>query len=149
MDIRQAKLSDENGVRSCAQAAYQKYVAAIGTKPAPMTANYRAQINSGNVYILSNRNEEVLGFIVFYVSDDAMSLENVAVLPSAKGQGIGRKLIEFCESEARRLGATKVKLYTNEKMRDNLSLFSYLGYHETDRRTQDGFNRVFFEKPIF
>jgi hypothetical protein len=33
-------------------------------------------------------------------------------------------------------------------MTDNLSLYPHLGYAEVDRRTEDGFNRVYFEKDL-
>ncbi|MEQ9160672.1 MAG: hypothetical protein RLO10_10775 [Roseovarius indicus] len=41
-----------------------------------------------------------------------------------------------------------MQLYTNEKMVANLSIYPHLGYAETDRRTEDGFNRVYFEKRV-
>ena len=39
-----------------------------------------------------------------------------------------------------------MRLYTNEKMTANLSIYLRLGYTETGRRIEDGFKRVFFEK---
>lgn len=59
---------------------------------------------------------------------------------------MGKALIAFCENEARRLGLDAVRLYTNEKMTANLSIYLRLGYTETGRRIEDGFKRVFFEK---
>jgi hypothetical protein len=41
-----------------------------------------------------------------------------------------------------------VHLYTNEKMTDNLSIYPKLGYVEVARRTENGFNRVYFEKSL-
>ncbi|MBK1992517.1 GNAT family N-acetyltransferase, partial [Campylobacter sp. 2018MI35] len=87
------------------------------------------------------------GFIVFYAEEGHILLENVAVLPRAAGRGVGRALIGFCENAARRRGMN-VHLYTNEKMVDNLSIYPRLGYVEVARRTEDGFNRVYFEKTI-
>ena len=77
-----------------------------------------------------------------------MFLENVAVLPAAAGWGIGKSLIAFCETEARRFGLGAVHLYTNEKMIENLAIYPRLGYGEVDRRMEDGFNRVFFVKHL-
>ena len=42
----------------------------------------------------------------------------------------------------------RMDLYTNAAMRENLSLYPRLGWVETDRRTEDGFERVYFEKPV-
>jgi len=54
----------------------------------------------------------------------------------------------YCGAAARASGARAVRLYTNEKMTANLSLYPHLGYAETHRAVQDGFARVFFEKQL-
>jgi ribosomal protein S18 acetylase RimI-like enzyme len=146
--IRQASAKDEPAIRDCAEQAYVRYVPLIGRKPAPMVADFEAQIAAGDVYVATDDEDDVQGFIVFYPEGRHILLENVAVRPSAAGRGIGRSLIRFCEVEARRRGFHAVHLYTNEKMTENLSIYPRLGYVEVGRRTEDGFNRVFFEKPL-
>lgn len=61
---------------------------------------------------------------------------------------IGRALITHCEEAARDGGHGTVRLYTNEKMTDNLALYPHLGYAETGRRIEDDFARVYFEKRL-
>jgi GNAT superfamily N-acetyltransferase len=146
--VRQAIKADEAAIRACAESAYARYVAAIGRKPAPMVADFAAQIAAGQVYVATDADNALQGFIVFFPQDDHMFLENVAVQASASGRGVGKSLIQFCEDEARQLGFSTVHLYTNEKMTDNLSIYPRLGYVEVDRRTEDGFDRVFFEKRL-
>jgi ribosomal protein S18 acetylase RimI-like enzyme len=146
--IRLARRNDEYAIRACVESAYAPYVAAIGSKPAPMVADYAARIDGGKIYVAEDANNRFLGFVVFYPDGRHMLLENVAVLPSARGRGIGKKLITFCEEEARRLGLDAVHLYTNEKMAENLLIYPRLGYAEVARRAQDGFMRVFFAKPL-
>jgi GNAT superfamily N-acetyltransferase len=70
------------------------------------------------------------------------------VSEAGRGQGIGKALIQFCEAQARRLGLVSVRLYTNAKMTDNLSIYPRLGYIEVERRSEDGFDRVYFEKHL-
>ena len=48
--VRQAVAADEPAVRACAEGAYARYVAAIGRKPAPMVADFAAQIAAGLDY---------------------------------------------------------------------------------------------------
>ena len=146
--IRQAVAKDEPAIRDCAEQAYAGYVSLIGRKPAPMVADFAAQIAHGRVHVATGEGDALQGFIVFYPEGRHMLLENVAVLPGAAGRGVGKALIGFCESEARRRGFDAVHLYTNEKMTGNLSLYPRLGYAETGRRTEDGFDRVFFEKAL-
>lgn len=147
-DIRKANSTDECDVRSCAEDAYEQYVEAIGRKPAPMVADFRSLIALGFVYVAVEPDAGLIGFIVFYRKDDYMMLENVAVRSDATGMGVGKRLIAFCEEQARRSKAASIKLYTNEKMTGNLSIYPHLGYRETERRHEDGFNRVFFEKRL-
>ncbi|MEC9102228.1 MAG: GNAT family N-acetyltransferase, partial [Pseudomonadota bacterium] len=49
---------------------------------------------------------------------------------------------------ARAEGLETVKLYTNVKMQANLTLYPRLGYVETARKSEDGFDRVYFEKRL-
>ncbi|TAJ85524.1 MAG: GNAT family N-acetyltransferase [Reyranella sp.] len=146
--IRQAVPSDEPEVRTCAEQAYARYVPAMGRKPAPMVADFAAQIADGHVYVATDDKGGFEGFIVFYAEDGHVMLENVAVLPSAAGRGVGKRLIAFCEDTARQRGFGAVHLYTNEKMIENLSIYPRLGYVEVGRRTEAGFNRVYFEKSL-
>ena len=42
----------------------------------------------------------------------------------------------------------ELRLYTNAAMAENLTFYRRLGYRETDRRTDAGFERVFFSKRL-
>jgi len=145
--IRIATLNDVNDIMHCAQSAYQRYVARIGKAPAPMVADFASQVSNDWVWIATIENE-LVGYIVFYPDQHVLHLENVAVLPSHTGKGIGKQLIEFAQTNAAELGLTHVELYTNEKMHENLALYPTLGFVEIERKTQDGFNRVFFSKSV-
>ncbi len=147
-DIRLARAEEEGAVRRCAEEAFMPYVAAIGQKPVPMIADFHALIASGCLYVAVQNDTDILGFIVFYRQGASIHLENIAVRPDMAGRGIGKRLIGFCEAEAKRQGAVFVTLYTNAKMTSNLSIYSHLGYQETGRRRDDGFDRVFFEKRL-
>src|SRR5947209_4882678 len=96
--IRLAVASDELEIRACAEQAYARYVPSMGRKPAPMVADFAAQIAAGQVYVATGDEDDFLGFIVFYAEDGHIMLENVAVLPRAAGRGVGKKLIGFCEN---------------------------------------------------
>jgi hypothetical protein len=52
------------------------------------------------------------------------------------------------EDEARRLGFSEMRLYTNEKMTENLVMYPRLGWKETGRGVQSGYDRVFFSKKV-
>ena len=72
----------------------------------------------------------------------------IAVHPDRQGQSVGRRLIAFAEAEARRLGHTELRLYTHATMTENIALYRRLGFTETGRGAQAGYDRVFMTKRI-
>ena len=145
-EFRPAVEADLTTVITCARAAYQPYIAIIGREPAPMVADYADFIAKGHVVLICDPDPR--GHTVFYREDDCMLLWSVAVDPAYHGHGYGRQLIEYVETQAARQNARAVRLFTHEKMTRNLALYPALGYRETGRENEKGFNRVFFEKPV-
>ncbi len=146
--IRRAAPTDCEFVTGCARAAYATYVDRIGREPAPMVADFETLIRNGSVYVAETADNITCGFVAFRKVDDYVLLENVAVDPARHGKGYGRGLITFVEAFARSEGFATVRLYTNVHMHENLSLYPALGYRETGRRREDGFDRVYFEKTV-
>lgn len=146
MLIRPAHISDLGSIQSCAKEAFEPYVETIGKAPAPMESDFPNQISAGDLHVALNRQGELVGYIVFSPRGDYMELEAVAIAKSVQGQGLGKRLIRFCEDSARRQNLLGVRLYTNEKMTGNLTFYPHLGYQESDRRFDQGFSRVFFQK---
>ena len=66
MIIRPACDDDLAAVTACAEAAYAMYVARIGKKPAPMIADFAAEIDQGLVFVALDHDEPLLGFVVCY-----------------------------------------------------------------------------------
>ncbi|MCC0030464.1 MAG: GNAT family N-acetyltransferase [Brucellaceae bacterium] len=146
--IRPASIDDIAFVRGCAEAAYRQYVSRIGREPAPMTADFQAQLAAGHIHILE-ADGDLAGYIVHYEqSPGAMHVESVAVLPRFAGRGLGSELLRFVEDEARSRGCAAVELYTNAAMTENLRYYPRLGYERTGERVEDGFNRVYFRKAL-
>ncbi len=146
-ELRPAEPKDVDAVRQCARAAYRKYVERIGREPAPMIADFEADIRDQRMCVIDD-DAGLAGYVVFFRKDDHMFLENVAVQPDRQGKGFGRRLIRHVEEAAHRAGLTAVRLYTNVHMRENLGLYLTLGYVETGRRREDGFDRIYFEKRL-
>jgi len=142
-----AQPGDAGGVTACVRAAYAEHVERIGREPAPMAADYAALIGEGAVWIV-RAGGAIAGVLVLRPQPPSLLLENVAVAPAHRGRGIGRALIAFAEEHAHASGLDTVTLYTNERMTQNLRLYTALGYAETGRRVEDGFARVYFRKPV-
>lgn len=153
--IRQAQQSDRTAIVACAKAAYQHYIDRIGKPPAPMVADFATLIAENKVDVLI-REEQLLGYVVSFArnlvptpitqssgNDAAYFLENIAVDPQWQGAGHGKRLVSHVEALARDNGCTAIELYTNALMVENISWYSKLGFMETVRRHEDGFDRVY------
>jgi GNAT superfamily N-acetyltransferase len=145
--IRRAGPGDVDELRAIAAAAYQKYVPRIGRAPAPMTADYARAVRDGQAWA-ALEDGQIVGFAIMIAQPGYLLLDNVAVLPAVQGRGIGARLLALAEDQARGLGLRQIRLSTNEAMTENLAYYPRHGYAETHRAEQDGFNRVFFRKPI-
>jgi GNAT superfamily N-acetyltransferase len=146
--IRPAAEADVPVLGEIAVAAYEQYVPLMGRAPAPMTADYAAAVQAGQVWVAAGADGAALGLIVLIRHPGFLLLENVAVRPAAQGRGLGARLLEFAEEQARSLGLAEIRLYTNEAMTANLAYYPRHGYAETHRAQEDGFRRVFFTKQL-
>jgi ribosomal protein S18 acetylase RimI-like enzyme len=64
------------------------------------------------------------------------------VSPARQSLGLGRQLLAFAETEALRRGYREIRLYTHQTMVENQRLYASIGYEETGRGTEDGYDRV-------
>ena len=143
--VRLAAPADLPAVREIVTAAYARYLDRMDRPPAPMLADYAAEVASGRLWVAG---EPVTGLIELTEAGDSLHVANVAVHPSAQGTGLGRRLMEFAEEQARQRGLTRLDLYTNEVMTENQAIYARLGYRETARRTEDGYRRIYMEKHL-
>lgn len=146
-DLRPARAADVQGIKACVDAAYNPYIERIGRKPGPMLEDYSKVIEERHV-IVADFSGTVAGVLVLATSDEGFLLENVAVLPDHRGIGMGKALLQYAESEARRQGFGSLYLYTHERMTENQQLYSKIGYVEYDRRVEYGFARVYMRKNL-
>ncbi|MBX9777478.1 MAG: GNAT family N-acetyltransferase [Xanthobacteraceae bacterium] len=140
--IRSATPDDADRIRTIARAAYVKYMPRIGCEPEPMLADFAALIGAGLVVVAEDR-ADIKGYMVGWPKADAYFIDNIAVGPEHQGQGIGRHLIEYAATEAKRLQLPAVRLYTNVAMTENLAMYAHIGFVETHRAEEHGFQRVY------
>jgi ribosomal protein S18 acetylase RimI-like enzyme len=88
------------------------------------------------------------GVIVLLPRADHLLLDNIAVAPARQGTGLGRWLLAFAEAEALRRGYREIRLYTHRTMTENQRLYAAIGYRETGRGTEAGYERVFMRKRL-
>jgi ribosomal protein S18 acetylase RimI-like enzyme len=145
--IRLAQAGDVCALEALVGRAYARYIPRIGRPPAPMGADYGALVRRGLVSVLEDEGG-LVGLIVLLPRGDHLLVENVAVSPGRQGRGLGRRLMSYAEERARALALPELRLYTNERMTENIGFYRALGYEETGRGLEDGFARVYFRKTL-
>jgi len=145
--VRRATPDDVPALYVVVHDAYLLYVPRIGRMPAPMTADYSAAVQAGQAWV-AEADGAIAGLLVLVAYPDHLLIENIAVQPSAQRRGIGSRLLELAEDEARANGLSEIRLYTNEGMTENLAFYPRHGYRETRRAEENGFRRVFFSKQV-
>jgi N-acetylglutamate synthase-like GNAT family acetyltransferase len=145
--IRAAQADDVAAVHQLVQDAYAKYRSRIDVTPAPLTADYAALVASGHVWV-ADLDGAVAGVLVLEARPDHLLVENVAVAPSAQGSGVGAALLQRAEHEATARGLTELRLFTHERMTENLAYYPRRGYVETHRTDDGTFHRVHFAKRL-
>ena len=146
--IRAATAEDVQQISDCVQAAYQHYIERIGKPPGPMLEDYSAVVQNHHVYVAADEKGNLAGLLVLIEQENGMLLDNVAVHPNFQGRKIGRLLMQKAEHEARQMGYDSIRLYTHEMMTENRIIYQRLGYVETHRVHEKGFDRVYMQKVI-
>ena len=145
--IRAATAADVPAIADVVDQAYRHYIARIGKPPGPMLDDYGARVLEGVVWVLEE-GSVIAGIIVLLPAPDYLLLDNIAISPARQGLGLGRRLLAFAEAEALRRGDREVRLYTHQTMVENQRLYASIGYQETGRGTEAGYDRVFMRKQL-
>lgn len=145
--IRPARPEDIPRVEQIVDSAYRPYIARIGRPPGPMLDDYARRVGDGQAWVLEHEGA-IAGLLVLEDAAGALLLDNVAIDPAAQGKGHGRTLIGFAEQEARGRGYRELRLYTHLLMTENQVLYARLGFRETGRVCEKGYERVYMTKTL-
>jgi GNAT superfamily N-acetyltransferase len=145
--IRAATAADVPAITDIVDQAYRHYVDRMGKPPGPMLDDYAARVLEGAVWVIEE-GLAIAGIIVLLPRTSYLLLDNVAVSPARQGSGLGRLLLAFAEAEALRRGYHEIRLYTHQTMVENQRLYASMGYEETGRSTEAGYDRVFMRKQL-
>ena len=140
-------MGEADAVHNVVDAAYRHYIARMGKPPGPMLDDYAARIAGGQTWVVEDAGA-IVGILVLEETAEGFLLDNIAVSPEGQGKGFGRALIEFAEDEARRRGFGDIRLYTHEKMTENIALYTRIGFVETHRISEKGYDRVYMAKRL-
>ncbi len=140
--IHNARLDEMNAILDLTLSAYEEFATSM---PAANWRGLKATVvktlsQPGNAdVIVAKLGSELVGSVLLFPAEiDAYGgmaveanwpqLRLLAVKPSARGQGIGRLLMEECILRARRSGATALGLHTGDSMIVALPMYERRGF---------------------
>lgn len=95
----------------------------------------------GNVFVVYEKNDEILGYCGYYGVLDEAEITNVAVRPDMRNRGIGRDMVSALLSKANKAGIKRVLLEVRESNDPAIHLYEGLGFKKL------GIRRDFYEQP--
>lgn len=145
--FRLARPEEAGAIRALVERAYAHYVPLLGRRPAPMDDDFGYRIAQQQAHVLEEAGR-IIALAVIEERADHLWIENLAVEPARHGGGLGRRLLGFCEAEARRRGLPELRLLTNERMERNRAIYAKAGFTETVRREELGLRRVYMARRL-
>ena len=142
--IRDARASDRAAIEAVTLSAYEQYGVVM---PPALWVLYRENIVSTlaaappDTQIVAEEDGRIVGSVLLYPAGAKLGppgggsmplafpeVRLLAVAPSARGQGIGARLMEECVRRARESRATALTLHTTDVMRAAMRLYERLGF---------------------
>ena len=102
----------------------------------------------GAFLVASVDGESVACGAVKSISPGLGSLKRMWVADMVRGLGIGRRMLEALEAQARELGLATLRLETNQTLQEAFGLYRSAGYREVARFNSDPYAHHWFEKSI-
>jgi putative acetyltransferase len=86
-------------------------------------------ISSGGVIYLAEDNGSIIGSAaLIHEHDGIYELAKMTVVPTWRGKGISKLLLEKCIDTARTLGAKKIVLFSNDQLQTAIGLYQQYGF---------------------
>jgi ribosomal-protein-alanine N-acetyltransferase len=87
-----------------------------------------------HIFVVRTPEHRVAGFCAFWLVVDEIHINNVAIRPALRGQGMGTHLIQRVFREAKRLGARRATLEVRRSNEPARRLYERLGFYVAGTR---------------
>jgi ribosomal protein S18 acetylase RimI-like enzyme len=140
LEIRRATADEAAPIASVLHEAFVEYRSLYTAEAFAITTPSPAEIeqrwNEGPVWSVI-RDGGLVGTVAAVAKDDALYIRSMAVVPSARGQGIGKMLLVEIESFARAGGFQRMLLSTTPFLDDAIRLYQRFGFKRTGEGPHD------------
>jgi GNAT superfamily N-acetyltransferase len=109
----------------------------------PGIEDIRRRLEEGPVWV-GLRDDVIVGTVSVVAKGDALYIRGMAVLPSARGSGIGSWLLREVESVAPAAGHKRLFLSTTPFLSSAIQLYESFGFRRTDAEPHDLFGTPLF-----
>ena len=140
--IRIARADERGAIRDVTLAAYEQYGRMM---PAPVWEGYRQNIQQTLAetemerFIVALQEDRIVGSVLLYPAEEQAyggrleglswpEIRLLATAPAARGQGVGRALMDECIQRVRATGAQLVGLHTMDMMQVAQRLYLAMGF---------------------
>ena len=132
--IRRAEPADAPAIARVLSEAFQqyepRYTRAAFAATTPIAETVRERLAEGPTWV-ALREGEIVGTVSAVVRHDGVYVRSMAVVPTARGHGIGRGLLLAVEAFAVQDGAPRLYLSTTPFLAEAISLYERSGFERT------------------
>jgi len=140
MEIRRAVAADAPGMAGVLTAAFAAYEPAYTptalAATTPPAGRITARLQEGPGWVALDGTTPV-GTVAAVLRGDVLYMRSMAVLPAARGQGVGEALLRAVECWAREAGATAILLSTTPFLLSAIRLYARYGFQTSDQGPHD------------
>ena len=143
LHIRDARADDHAAIRNITLSAYQEYAVLMQAH----WEDYRQSILATLAHIqpaeqiIAEQDDTLVGTVLLFPAGTVLTTPNgasvtltwpeirlLAVVPAARGHGLGAALVRECMRRARQSGAAALTLHTTEIMQAAMSMYERMGF---------------------
>jgi ribosomal protein S18 acetylase RimI-like enzyme len=147
IDIHLATPGDETSIASLLHEAFLAYRPSYTPEgfsaTTPSSDTIRARFDEGPVWVAVD-GAAIVGTVSALPQGEAIYIRSLAVLPTARGQGVGRALLRTVEEYASEHGFARLTLSTTPFLSSAIRLYEGFSYHRSEEGPQDLFGTPLF-----
>ena len=131
MEIREAKNSDSDGIKAVVFTVLKEYGLKADSKTTDRDLDRieESYSNRGGYFGIVVENGVIVATVGLYrESDTTCELRKMYCLPTSRGKGLGKMLLELSIEKARELGFSRVVLETASPLKEAISLYKKYGF---------------------